>query len=103
MDADNLPVSEAPSREELLRRVDERLASIDRRVETLARERQHEEFSIARLVGVVVQVAAVGALIVAIASWAFQAALGQQLVLLLFAGVLQLGALTAFVVAGSAR
>lgn len=103
METDNAPVSEAPSREELLRRVDERLASIDRRMETLVRERQHEEFSIARLVGVVVQVAAVGALVVAIASWVFQAALGQQLVLLLLATVLQLGALTAFVVAGSSR
>lgn len=103
METDNAPVTETLSREELLRRVDERLASIDRRLESLARERQHEEFSIARLIGVVVQVAAVGALVVSIAAWAFQAALGQQLVLLLFAGVLQLGALTAFVVAGTSR
>lgn len=103
METDNAPVSEAPSREELLRRFDERLASIDQRMEALTRERQHEEFSIVRLVGVVVQVAAVGALVVAVASWVFQAALGQQLVLLLLASVLQLGALTAFVVAGSSR
>jgi ABC-type transport system involved in cytochrome bd biosynthesis fused ATPase/permease subunit len=103
VETDNAPVTETLSREELLRRVDERLASIDRRLESLARERQHEEFSIARLIGVVVQVAAVGALVVSIAAWAFQAALGQQLVLLLFAGVLQLGALTAFVVAGTSR
>ncbi len=103
MEPDQLPDAMPTPREDLLQRVEERLASIDRRLETLTRDGQHEDFSVVRLVGVIVQVAAIGAFVVAIASWAFQAALGQQLVLLLLASVLQIGALTAFIVAGSSR
>jgi hypothetical protein len=45
----------------------------------------------------VLQFLVVGSAIAAVADWAFQAELGKQLVMLMFAGVFQLGALTAFV------
>jgi len=82
-----------------LRRIEELLAEIRARLDTVAQLQQHREFSLARLIGAVLQALVVGLIIAAFADWAFQAPPVQQLIKLLFAGVLQLGVLTAFIVA----
>ena len=79
-----------------LQRIERLLTGMSDRLETLTRERQHRDFSLARLIGWVLQFLVVGFAIAAVADWAFQAELGKQIVMLLFAGVFQLGALTAF-------
>jgi hypothetical protein len=80
-----------------LPRIERLLTGMSDRLEALTRERQHRDFSLARLIGWVLQFLVVGSAIAAVADWAFQAELGKQLVMLMFAGVFQLGALTAFV------
>lgn len=88
----------------ILVRIDERLRSIDARLESLTRERQHRDFSAVRLLGVLLQVLAAGALVLSLATWVYQeSSLGQQLFLILLAAVFQLGALTAFVIAGAPK
>jgi len=67
------------------------------RMETLTRERRHQHFSPGRLIGVVLEVIVLGLVIVAVADWAYDANVGSQLAKLALAGVLQLGALTAFI------
>lgn len=81
---------------ELLRRIERSLSEIHDRLEAREHERRHQEFSVARLIGSLVQALVVGFLIAAIADWVYNAPVEKQLVKLAFAGVLQLLALTAF-------
>lgn len=82
-----------------LRRIERQLDEIRSRVEALTREDAHQEFSPARLAGTMIQVFAIGALLFALADVVFDRDRGAQLVKLALAGVLQVGALTAFVLA----
>lgn len=82
-----------------LQRVEDVVKDIRGRLESTARERRHREFSAAWLIGTLLQALVIGFVIAALADWAFEAELGKQLVKLALAGVLQLGALTAFVLA----
>lgn len=84
---------------EALERVERSIEQIRGHVEQVVRERQHQEFSAARLIGALLQVVVLGFVVAAIADWAYEAKEGPQLVKLAFAAVFQLGALTAFVVA----
>ena len=80
-----------------LRQIESLLADIRGQVDATLRERRHREFSVARLTGALLQALVVGLVIAAVADWAYRADPAFQLVKLAFAGVLQLGALTAFV------
>jgi|GEM_PF-2162022 hypothetical protein len=77
--------------ERLERTLDEVRGGLDARV----RQERHREFSLAWAVGAVVQVLVVGLELWALSDWVF-GEYGQILYKLSFAGVLQVGALTAF-------
>ncbi len=79
----------------MLGRIEEKLEDLRRRVETLTREQQHKDFSWMLAAGVVAQVIVAGLLLAALSDWVFAADPAKQLIKLMFAGVLQLGALTA--------
>jgi hypothetical protein len=68
-----------------------------------AREQQHRQFSIARLLGAMTQVSAVGLVLWAALDWAFQGESAAVIVKLSFATVLQLMAVTAFYLSREAR
>ena len=93
--------SDAGGEDELavLRRIERTLEEIRGRLETTARAQRHVEFSPARLIGALFEVLVLGLVIAALADWIYQAPLPNQLVKLTLAGVLQLVALTAFVLA----
>ncbi len=91
--ADLAPLAES------LRRVERTLEEIHGTLESDTRARRYREFSLARLIGTILQTFAVLLVIFALADWAFDAHPVQQLVKIAFAGVLQLGALTAFLLA----
>jgi hypothetical protein len=80
-----------------LGRIEDTLEDLRRRVETLTREQQHKDFSWVLAAGYLGQVLVAGLLVAALADWVFAADLAKPLMKLLFAGVLQIGALTAFV------
>jgi hypothetical protein len=65
-------------------------------LEALGRGQRYREFSPARLVGAILQSLVIGFVIAAVADWLYQASAGTQLVKIGLAGVLQLAALTAF-------
>ncbi len=83
----------------VLRRMERALEEIRGRLEAAARTRQHQEFSLPRLLGGVCQVFAVGLVCVALADWFYQGPSARLVVELVLAGVLQLGALTGYVMA----
>lgn len=83
----------------VLHRIERLLSEIHGRLETTERAQRHQEFSLARLVGTLLQVLVVVVMLWAVADWVYQAPPGGQLVKLAFAGVLQMGALTAFMLA----
>ena len=84
----------------VLRRVETLLTEIRGRLDTATRERRYQEFSVARLIAWFVQLLALGVVVAAIVNWVYgETRLADQVVTLVFAGVLQLGALTAFSVA----
>ena len=87
----------------VLRQIEQSLDEIRGRVDTATRAHRHREFSVARLIGALLQALVVGFVIAALADWAYQAPPAGQLVKLAFAGVLELGALTAFVLARDGR
>jgi hypothetical protein len=89
----------AESPTEQLRRIERLLVEIRGCLETLHRAQHHQEFSPARLIGAVLQMVTVAFLLAAVADWVYQAQPATQIIKLMFAGVVQLGALTAFVVA----
>lgn len=92
------PLSHDDDTRATLRRIEALLQELRAHAESVARPRRHREFSLARLFGAILQALVVGLIIAAAADWAFQAPLGSQLVKLVFGGVLQLGALTAFTI-----
>jgi hypothetical protein len=79
-----------------LHRIERLLFEIHGRLETTERAQRHQEFSLGRLVGALLQVLVVVVVLSAVADWVFQTPPGGQLVKLAFAGVLQIGVLTAF-------
>ena len=81
----------------VLQRVAGLLEELRGRFDTSTREQRHREFSAARLIGAILQALVLGFVFAALADWAYGVKEGPQLVKLAFAGVLQLGALTAFV------
>jgi hypothetical protein len=95
----------SPAGEELLvlRRMERALDEIRGRLEATARTRQHHEFSLSRLLGGVCQVLAVGMVCIALADWIYQGPSARLLIELALAGVLQLGALTGYVLAREGR
>jgi hypothetical protein len=80
-------------------RMERTLEQVRKRVEGDAREERYQEFSLARFSGSLLQVLVICLLLVALADWLYDRGPGRLLVTLGFATVLQLGALTAFVVA----
>jgi hypothetical protein len=76
--------------ERLERTLDEMRGGLDATV----REERHREFSAARLIGSIVQALAVGLVLWALSDWVF-GELSQVTIKLGFAGVFQMGALTA--------
>ena len=87
----------------ILRRTERILGEIRGHLESSARTQRHQDFSFPRLLGAICQAAAAGLVVIAVAGWTFRASPADQLIALALAGVLQLGALTAFVLARSGR
>jgi len=87
----------------VLRRMEQALDEIRGRLEATARARQHREFSLPRLLAALCQMLVVGLVGVALADWTYQGPSARLLVELALAGVLQLGALTAYVLACDGR
>jgi hypothetical protein len=87
----------------VLRHMERALEEIRGRLEATARARQHREFSLPRLLGALCQMLVVGLVGVALADWTYQGPSARLLVELVLAGVLQLGALTAYVLARDGR
>lgn len=85
-----------------LQRIEHLIESIRGLLSAAEREQRYREFSIARLVGGIAQAAVVGLLCFAAADW-FSDAPIPALFKLVFALVLQTGALTGFVVDGLSR
>jgi len=79
-------------------RMEKLLAQIRGTLDAAAREGEHRELSYGRLVGGVLQVVVAGLVVMALLDWLLQGVVNSLFVKLAFAGVLQLSALTAFVV-----
>lgn len=77
-------------------RLEKLLRDVRGALEARERESEHREFSTVRLLGAIAQMFAVGLLIWAMIDWFFQPLMDQSLVKAVFAGVLQLMAMTAF-------
>lgn len=84
-----------------LRQLEQAVNQVREQLDRISRERTHRDFSIARLLGAMLQAIVIGLLVVAVADWVFAAPPARQLVTLAFAGVLQLAALTAISAARS--
>ena len=80
----------------VLQRIEQGLAEIRRSLDGMARERRHREFSPARLIGSILQAFVVGLVLWSVSDWVFGEPRDALLVKIAFAAVLQLGALTAF-------
>jgi hypothetical protein len=72
------------------------LGEIRGALDAAERERQHKEFSSLRLIGAILQVVVGGLVALAVLDWVFEAQVEVLFVKLAFATVLQLIALTAF-------
>ena len=79
-------------------RMEKLLSQIRGSLDSTAREARYREFSMLRLVGAVLEVFVAGFVILALLDWFFTAPTNKLLVKLAFAAVLQLAALTAFIV-----
>ncbi len=107
--ADAAPPTEGPQRPaedsipssqwETLENMEHLLAEIRGALDAAARDAEHRAFSIAATVGAILQVVVGGLVVLALADWALGTSVPSILVKLAFAMVLQLAALTAFVVA----
>lgn len=82
-----------------LRRLEALVQELGSHVETQVREGHHRSFSAGRLFGALAQALVLVFMVAAASDWVSEADVGRQLVKLAFAAVLQLIALTAFVVA----
>ena len=74
------------------------LGEIRGTLDAAVRGKEHRDFSVGLLVGSILQVIVVGLLALSLLDWVFGATSGSMLIKLAFASVLQLSALTAFVV-----
>lgn len=83
--------------------MEQSLSEIRLRLDSLTRERRYGSFSLARMIGAIAQALVVGFMLAALADWIFHAEVAAQIAKLGFAAVLQMGALTAFVVAREDR
>jgi len=94
------PAQESRSRGECLlaslERIEHALDEVRAAMDTTVREHRHREFSAVRLVGSITQALVVGLLLWALSDWVFEEPPGAVLTKLAFATVLQLAALTAF-------
>lgn len=98
---ETLPRNDAPpGLRKTLARMERTLEEIRASIDAASRARQHKEFSSARLIGAVLQVLVVGLVLLSIINLVFEGTLGWVLAPIAFALVLQLGVLTAFVLAG---
>ena len=80
-----------------LRHIEELLEELRRTVIATVREHRHQEFSLARLLGSILQALVAGLLLWALTDWVFGEPRDVLLTKLAFAAVLQLAALTGFV------
>ncbi|MBN2447949.1 MAG: hypothetical protein JXO22_14550 [Phycisphaerae bacterium] len=102
-DAAHLPQAPATPAEliagadEALNRIERRLCEIRVLLDQEHRQEQHRELPVTRLLGAVLQAFVVGLLAWACSDWVFQTASDRILVKLAFAAVLQLTALSAYV------
>lgn len=96
---DSLPPEVAPAFE----RMERLLRQIRGALDTAAREAKYRDFSPLRLAGAVLEVFVAGLVVMALLDWIFAAPAGSLLIKLAFAIVLQLSALTAFVVSRQKR
>jgi hypothetical protein len=80
-------------------RIEKLLGRIHGALDASAREGEHRELSYGRLLGGILQVVVAGLLALALLDWLLHGAVNSLFVKLAFAGVLQVSALTAFVVA----
>lgn len=87
----------APDTLAALARIDARLEQIRQLLDSDARESQHQEFSLARLFGSIAQALVVGLLGAAAFDWIFDGTFEQIITKLAFAAVLQVAALSAFI------
>ena len=81
------------------KRMEQLLGRIHGTLDAGARERQHRELSYARLAGAILQVIVAALVALALLDWLLHGAVNSLFVKLAFALVLQVSALTAFVVA----
>lgn len=80
--------------------MEKHLSQIRGALDAAARESEHREFSIGRLIGAILQVIVAGLVALALLDWLLAApsdSLDSLFIKLAFAAVLQLSALTAFV------
>ena len=81
-----------------LQHMDKLLAQIRGTLNAATRDEAHRELSIGRTIGAVIQVVVAGLVALALLDWLLDAPAGGLYIKLAFAGVLQISALTAFVV-----
>jgi hypothetical protein len=81
-----------------LERMEKLLSQIRGALDAAARAGEHREFSIGRTAAWVLQIIVAGLVVLALLDWLLEAPTDSLLVKLAFAAVLQLSALTAFVV-----
>ncbi|MGE0479852.1 MAG: hypothetical protein AB7Q17_05205 [Phycisphaerae bacterium] len=86
-----------------LQRIDRGIVELRGLIEAKLREDAYHEFSIARLIGAVLQVIVVGLVVLALLDWIFSGPLNTLLTKLAFAAFFQLAALTGFVVSQARR
>ena len=91
------PAEIVASADESLDRIERRLSEIRVLLDQEQRQHQHRDFPLARLLGAVLQALVVGLLAWACSDWVFQSDSDRILVKLGFAAVLQLAALSAYV------
>lgn len=90
----------AAEQQSVFRRLEELLIEIRAGLDASLREQQHRSFSLVWLAGAIVQVFVLGLIALSTLDWFFQAAFQDLLIKLAFAAVLQLVALTAFLLSG---
>ena len=100
---ENGELPDAVDAEATLQRMEKLLQGIRGALDATAREERHAEFPLRRLVAAVLQVIVVGLLFLALLDWLLDAGTDAVLIKLAFAAVLQLTALTAFLVGGGSR
>jgi hypothetical protein len=82
-----------------LQRIERQLDAIRGRLESDDRAGQYRHFSLARLIGALLQAMVVVLILASLSDFVFQAPIANLIAKLSFATVLQLGALTAFTIA----